>query len=73
MSKVDPMDKAAECRRALELSSDPLQRALLPTLCALWIELANARSSFSEAQFAELLEQIGRLHIALLGRSLNVH
>ena len=73
MSKVDPTDKADECLRALELSSDPFQRAVLPALCALWIELANARPFFSEADFAELLEIIERIHTRFLARVPTVH
>jgi hypothetical protein len=74
MSKIDPTDKAAECLRALELSSDPHQRALLTSLREVWIELAKSRHSFSsEADFAELLETIGKFHTALLGGLPNVH
>jgi hypothetical protein len=73
MSKIDPTDKAAECLRALELSSDPHQRALLTSLREVWIELAKSRHSFSsETDFAELLETIGKFHNALLSLP-NVH
>jgi hypothetical protein len=74
MSKVDPTDKAAECLRALELISDPRERALLNSLRDVWIELARSRHSFSsEAGFAELTEAIEKYHRALLGRIPNVH
>jgi hypothetical protein len=74
MSKIDPTDKAVECLRALELTSDPHQRALLTSLRDVWIELARSRHLFSsEADFAELLETIGRFHTALLGQIPSVH
>jgi hypothetical protein len=74
MSKIDPTDKAGECERALELTLDADRRAILTWLRALWIEVENARHFFSsEADFAEQLEKVGRLHAALLGPVPNVH
>jgi hypothetical protein len=73
MSKVDPADKAAECLRALELSSDPHRRALLISLRDGWIELARSSHLFSSGtDLAELLETIGKFHNALLSLP-NVH
>lgn len=61
------MDKVAECERAPMLVSDPLRRILLEHLRDLWIGLADAREFFSEAEFAEQLEKVGRVHAKVLG------
>jgi hypothetical protein len=59
MSSVDPKRKAAERLRAPEPSPDPLQRTLLTSLDAFWIEPTSARPLLSKADFAELLEKSG--------------
>ena len=41
---IDPWAKAAECAHALELSADPVRRAILSHLREFWIALANQRA-----------------------------
>jgi hypothetical protein len=67
MSDIDPMEKAAECERALATVSDPPRRALLENLQALWIELFHVKAFLSESDFVQQLEAAGKLHARLLG------
>jgi hypothetical protein len=67
MSDIDPVEKAAECERALAIVSDAPRRALLENLQALWIELLHVRAFLSESDFAQQLEAVGKIHARLLG------
>ena len=67
MSDIDPVEKAAECERALTTVTDAPRRALLENLQALWIELFHVKTFLSESDFAQQLEAVGNLHARLLG------
>jgi hypothetical protein len=62
MFQMDPLEKAAECERALRLTVDPLHRNKLKDIREFWISLAYARPFLNEKEFAKQAEAIGRLH-----------
>jgi hypothetical protein len=61
MSQVDPWEKAAECARAIEISIDPHQKAVLINLQQMWIGLGNQRDFLTQEELAREVEVIGRL------------
>ena len=65
MSQTDLWDKAAECTRAIEATSDPKVRELLINLRTLWINLANERAILSDAALAEHVAAVTRIHADL--------
>jgi hypothetical protein len=67
MLQIDPRERAAECERALRAANDPTQRKILIDVQELWIGLANAKSSLTEAQFDEQVEAINGIHTELIG------
>jgi hypothetical protein len=66
MLQVDPWEKAADCERALRLSTDPVHRDNLTNIREFWISLANARPFMSEHEFVRETKAIGRLHDKLI-------
>ncbi len=61
MALVDPLDKAADCERAIRLTFDPLQREMLNNIREFWIALAQESRFLSEDALAGEIETIGRL------------
>ena len=41
MPVIDPWDKAAECERSIQATTDPQRRATLTYLREIWVALAN--------------------------------
>jgi hypothetical protein len=72
MSQIDPWEKAAECVRAIQISTDPHQKDVLRNLQQMWIALANQRNLLNQEERAREAEKIGRLH-AIFGESARVH
>ena len=73
MSQVDPWEKAAECARAIEISLDPLRKAVLSDLQHMWIALGNQRNFLTQDELAEEAEKIGRLHVKFGGADSRTH
>jgi len=67
MSQIDPWEKAAECARAIQISTDPHKKDVLTNLQQMWIALANQRHLLTQEQRAREAQKIGRLH-AIFGR-----
>ena len=65
MFQVDPLEKAADCERALRIVIDPVHRENLTYIREFWISLANERRFLTEHEFAKQAEAIGRLHANL--------
>jgi hypothetical protein len=63
MSQVDPWEKAAECARAIQCSTDPHQKAILHNVQHMWMALGNERNLLTAEEMASEAEKIGRLHI----------
>jgi hypothetical protein len=63
MSQVDPWEKAAECARAIQCSTDPHHKAVLHNVQHMWIALGNELSLMTDEEAAREAEKIGRLHI----------
>jgi hypothetical protein len=62
MSQIDPWEKAAECVRAIQISTDPHRKDVLTNLQQMWIALANQRNLLTQEQRPREAEKIGRLH-----------
>src|SRR5947199_242164 len=58
MALVDPLDKAADCERAIRLTFDPLQREMLNNIREFWIALAQESRFLSEDALAGEIETI---------------
>ncbi len=69
MSQIDPLEKAADCDRALMLTYDPIYRGNLTSIREFWISLAHKRFFLSATEFANEAEAIGRLHAKLSATS----
>jgi hypothetical protein len=63
MSQIDPWEKAAECARAIQISTDPHRKAVLINLQQMWIALGNQRTFLTQEEIAREAEAIGRLHV----------
>jgi hypothetical protein len=61
MSRIDLWEKAAECARAIELSINPHEKAMLSNLQQMWIALANRRKFLTEDELTREASKIGRL------------
>ena len=70
MSQADLWNKAAECTRAIEAASDPLQREMLTNLRTLWTNLAN-ESPFLGDKLADQIATINRIHDDLMQTATN--
>jgi hypothetical protein len=73
MSQIDPWEKAAECDRAMQISSDPVRRDVLKNLQEMWLILANKNLQLSEEESAREAEKIGRLHAMFAGGTPPMH
>ena len=65
MSQADLWNKAAECTRAIEATSDPIQREMLTHLRTLWTNLAN-ECPLPGNKLADQISTIGRIHDDLM-------
>jgi hypothetical protein len=72
MIPIDPWERAAECERSRSTAVDPQRRAIMEKLRDLWIALANEKTLMTEADIAEEIEAISRIHaeLAVTGESL---
>jgi len=73
MSQSDLWEKAAECTRAIEATSDPQTRQVLTNLLELWISLANESqiTSASGSHLAEQIKTASQLHAGLILPTIN--
>ena len=71
MAQVDPLEKAADCERAIRLTFDPVHREILSNIREFWIALAQGRRYLSEDDLAAEIETIGRLQESLTAPSAN--
>jgi hypothetical protein len=67
VAQIDPWEKAAECVRAIQISTDPHRKDVLTNLQQMWITLANQRNLLTQAERAREAEKISRLHSMLAG------
>jgi hypothetical protein len=63
---VDPLEKAAECARAIEATDDPTRLVVLTRLRELWINLANEGQSLGASEFTKQIAAIARIHADLI-------
>src|SRR5215471_21228732 len=70
MAQLDPLEKAADCERAIRLTFDPVHREMLSNIREFWIALAQGRRYLSEDDLAaEMLhEMLDFRHGDLAGR-----
>jgi hypothetical protein len=68
MALADPLEKAADCERAIRLTFDPIQREMLNNIREFWIALAQESRFLSEDNLAAEIENIGRLQDRLTSR-----
>jgi hypothetical protein len=71
MSQRDRWEKAAECARAIEATTDPARREMLTHLQMLWTNLANAGPFLGRAKLADQVAAIGRIHVDLMQAAIN--
>jgi hypothetical protein len=50
VTQIDPWEKAAECVRAIQISTDPHQKDVLANLQQMWIALANQRDLLTQEE-----------------------
>jgi hypothetical protein len=58
---IDPWEKAADCERAAQATTDPRRRSILLKLESLWVTLANESAMMTPAELASEAERIGRV------------
>jgi hypothetical protein len=73
MSVVDPFEKAADCARAIQISTDPVRKDILHNLQQMWIALATEKAQMTPEQLSREAEVIGRLHLKLTGTDRTHH
>jgi hypothetical protein len=66
MSREDLFERAAECTRMIEATSSPTNRKMLTNLRSLWINLANENAILSDAELAEQIAAVTRIHADLM-------
>jgi hypothetical protein len=66
MSQINLWEKAAECTRAIEATSDPTKREMLVHLQTLWVNLANESQVLSESDFTGQIEALSGIHLDLI-------
>src|SRR5437660_876598 len=69
MTQEDLFERAAECARMIEATSNPATREMLTHLRSLWINLANESAILSDAELAEQSAAVTRIHADLMRRS----
>jgi hypothetical protein len=62
---IDAWERASECERAAEATSDPDQWAVLMHIRDLWIALANEATLMSAEECTKETASIERLHIEM--------
>ena len=67
-SQGELFERAAKCQRAFEATTDAQDRATLRVLRDLWMNLANASLSMTEAEVAKEIAVIENVHAAAFGR-----
>jgi hypothetical protein len=65
--RIDPLKKVAECERATLTSTDPIEKSALILLRDLWLALIDQLPTLSEAQAAEEIATIEKIHAATRG------
>ncbi len=65
VAAIDPWEKAADCERAAQATSDPRRRSILLKLESLWVTLANESAMMTLAELASEAERIGRVQADL--------
>jgi hypothetical protein len=68
---MDPWEKAAECARAIEATSDPTRREMLIHLRMLWTNLANESPFLNVENLGDQVAMIGRIHADLMQTATN--
>jgi hypothetical protein len=66
MIKLDPLDKAAECARAIEITADPERRLVLDSLRNVWLALGSEPSFLTRTECAAELSTIAQIHQELM-------
>jgi hypothetical protein len=63
MSQTDPWERAADCARAMKLTTDAHQREVFSNLQKLWVALGNEQAIIDDAEVAKEAEAMGMLHV----------
>ena len=71
MLRVDPLGKAAECERAIEIVADPERRVVLSSLRSVWIALANKERFLRSSDIAGDVSTIAQIHAELMSACKN--
>ena len=66
MLRVDPLGKAAECERAIEIVAHPERRVVLSSLRSVWIVLANRERFLRSSDIAGEISTIAQIHAELM-------
>jgi hypothetical protein len=66
--EIDPLEKVAECARAIAASDDLVQQQTLTHLQALWANLATEKGRISDDEWGELCDGLARIHAKLIRR-----
>lgn len=67
------LDRAAECQRLMDLSSDPKKKQTFRQLRDMWIELARESTSMPAQVLAERTSLVERLQAALNLKYTTIH
>jgi len=71
MSQRELWEKAAECARAIEATTDPARREMLTHLQMVWANLANASPLLGRAKLADQVAAISGIHVDLMLAAIN--
>jgi hypothetical protein len=71
MSQIDPSEKAAECARMIEATTDPHTREVLTNLRNLWVHLANESRLLTNDELAEQIKAISQIHAGIMPPTIN--
>jgi len=65
LQQRDLWKKAQQCAEAIDVTSDPTQRAILSHLKQLWINLANESAFLKGDELAEQIATVDLIHAGL--------
>ena len=68
MQMPDPWERAADCARAAQASSDPDHRAIFKRLHGMWVALARKRNLVTAEEWTRKIAAVSRLQATLPAR-----
>jgi hypothetical protein len=67
MPQTDPWERAAECARAIQATSDPRMREMLTHLQELWTSLGNSGPFLTGSIFTDhMVASMNKIHAELM-------